>query len=78
MTMVLACTKSTKSGCTGCRARVSTAMGAAAAATGNWCRHGPEALARLAPDLVVADQAEPGGVAGDGDAVGGEHEVGRT
>lgn len=34
---------------------------AAAAATGNWCRNGPEALARLAPDLVVADQAEPGG-----------------
>jgi zeaxanthin glucosyltransferase len=33
---------------------------AAARATGAWVRHGPEALGRLAPDLVVADQAEPG------------------
>lgn len=31
-----------------------------AAATRAFVRHGPEALARLAPDLVVADQAEPG------------------
>ena len=33
---------------------------ATAAATRNFVRRGPEALGRLAPDLVVADQAEPG------------------
>jgi zeaxanthin glucosyltransferase len=33
---------------------------AAARATRDWVGHGPEALARLAPELVVADQAEPG------------------
>lgn len=33
---------------------------ATAAATRNFTRHGPEALVRLSPDLVVADQAEPG------------------
>lgn len=33
---------------------------ATAAATRAFVRHGPDALARIAPDLVVADQAEPG------------------
>ena len=33
---------------------------ATAAATRAFVRHGPEALGRLSPDLVVADQAEPG------------------
>lgn len=33
---------------------------ATAAATRAFVRHGPEALGRLGPDLVVADQAEPG------------------
>lgn len=33
---------------------------ATAAATRHWARRGPEALARLAPDLVIADQMEPG------------------
>ena len=33
---------------------------ATAAATRAWVAHGPETLARLAPDLVIADQAEPG------------------
>jgi zeaxanthin glucosyltransferase len=33
---------------------------AAARATRDWVRRGPEALGRLAPDLVIADQAEPG------------------
>jgi len=33
---------------------------ATAAATRAFIRHGPDALAHLAPDLVVADQAEPG------------------
>ena len=33
---------------------------ATAAATRAFVRHGPEALGRLTPDLVVADQAEPG------------------
>ena len=33
---------------------------ATARATRGWVARGPEALARLAPDLVVADQAEPG------------------
>lgn len=32
---------------------------ATAAATRAFVRHGPEVIARLAPDLVVADQAEP-------------------
>ncbi|MBV0893256.1 glycosyltransferase [Paracoccus sp. Z118] len=33
---------------------------ATAAATRAFVQHGPEALGRLAPDLVIADQAEPG------------------
>ncbi|TPE46461.1 glycosyltransferase [Amaricoccus solimangrovi] len=33
---------------------------ATARATRDWIERGPDALARLAPDLVVADQAEPG------------------
>lgn len=33
---------------------------ATAAVSRAWTRHGPEALASLAPDLVIVDQAEPG------------------
>lgn len=33
---------------------------ATAKATSDWVRYGPEALGRLSPDFVIADQAEPG------------------
>lgn len=42
------------------RAGLGRTLLATARATQGWVRHGPEALARLAPDFVVADQAEPG------------------